>query len=588
MKRLIQIIICVMCFVFGFNFSDVIAEQKKEIVVGKVYEFDKKNKYEISSSSEYVSSDKIETYGKFYISGNFADISINNGIPNYAVENGMITLSYEYNDALLNNEEEYHLISDSEKEIDHIKYEEKIGKGTILIQTSRDGITWYDTKQLFNAFEEVPVRKEHIYESNDIQLINGTYYRVIVVYELNKVLNEGGFLGFGKSEDTKRIAEVYEFYAYDNNAVLINTSSENRIQLGEKKRVEDYNSYGKTVDIDKDNDPHFNWDIGKFYISGHTQNGKDNTILKETGDRVCLWFALEQEDLNKCGDKEGIRVISNENTSDTELDVKDIPFGKGTLIIRKRNEDNTYEAPQIYTNFLEAVASPNADTKIYLFEEGDYEVALDYELQYDKNKIPLVDFSVFPEKVKYKIYFEFKVRNGNTMVFFKDIDNVAELMNGDCVENGFKIDYANSKYLEVYYNRSVLNGNVFDVRKNTVVSDGDVYKEEGIYNFTIKNKTTNQITEKRICIGDRDLLNKYNQFIKHGVVSEEEEGEPESNATPDPTPTIQTDEPIEEETMTKNVTNININIIVIPVLLALASIGVIVMKNQKESNDRGQ
>ena len=56
-------------------------------------------------------------------------------------------------------------------------------------------------------------------------------------------------------------------------------------------------------------------------------------------------------------------------------------MGRGTLIIRYTDERGVKHDPEIYTNYLEANAKTSADTVVKLFEEGDYEVALDYEIK---------------------------------------------------------------------------------------------------------------------------------------------------------------------------------------------------------------
>ena len=54
------------------------------------------------------------------------------------------------------------------------------------------------------------------------------------------------------------------------------------------------------------------------------------------------------------------------------------------MISRQRDYENVLHNPVIYTNYLEANATVGADTKVRLFEEGDYEVALDYQITKDK------------------------------------------------------------------------------------------------------------------------------------------------------------------------------------------------------------
>ena len=56
-------------------------------------------------------------------------------------------------------------------------------------------------------------------------------------------------------------------------------------------------------------------------------------------------------------------------------------FKHGTLIIRFTDFQGNKSDPIIYTDFLAANARTGADTRVQFFEEGDYEVALDYEIK---------------------------------------------------------------------------------------------------------------------------------------------------------------------------------------------------------------
>ena len=68
------------------------------------------------------------------------------------------------------------------------------------------------------------------------------------------------------------------------------------------------------------------------------------------------------------------------------------------LIIRYTDYENVQHEPVMYKDYLAANASLGANTRVQLFEEGDYEVALDYEVTKDQ----LVD------KIgHYRIFFRF-------------------------------------------------------------------------------------------------------------------------------------------------------------------------------------
>ena len=183
-------------------------------------------------------------------------------------------------------------------------------------------------------------------------------------------------------------------------------------------------------------------------------------------------------------------------------------MGRGTLIIRYTDEKGVPHEPEIYTNYLEANATTSADTVVRLFEEGDYEVSLDYKIKSVPRKV--VGIEVIPEYFDYHISFSFSVRNGNCMVYPFDVKTGQELTDESITANGFKLDMAKSRYLtiDVKYARVVpgANGYVEDVRFNRPAKDGDSYTDEGIYTFNVKNLYTGESTTKKIYVGDADYI----------------------------------------------------------------------------------
>ena len=140
-----------------------------------------------------------------------------------------------------------------------------------------------------------------------------------------------------------------------------------------------------------------------------------------------------------------------------------------------------------------------------MYEEGDYEVALDYEIE----SPGLLPFR--PAYNNYRIFFKFKVRNSNTMMFLFDTATNDELFNGSVTSSGFRIDMAGSHYLDVSVKREVLDstgdGLTEDVRFNKTATDGAVFEDEGIYTVTVKNPNTGEeATTKRIYVGTNDAM----------------------------------------------------------------------------------
>ena len=532
-KLYMQISTMILCVVALTTLYSVnaFAKSEKNAVVGKVYEFDKNDDYDISESDKSSSTDKVETYGEFSIFGNIGNISEKNGVPAYEVTSGNLDLYYTYSDALLKAEEKkWHLVADKGKKLDGNKLDKKILKGAIIIQTSKDRKNWTDIKCLTNAFDDEPVRTETLYKTTDVQILNGCYYRIIVAYKTEKLekIKKIAFVPV-KDYEYKKTAEVYEFYAYSPSTEQEVSESEQTYALGKKTRAKEFDGYSGSSEIEK-KDIHYNWDIGQFFVSGFTDKVKESdgniVFLKNVGDKVTLWFNLNQNINELNGDKD-LKITDDTEGYDKYFETERTDFGKGTLIIRYTDYNNNSSEPQVYKNYLAANTSVGADTKVQLFEEGDYEVALDYEVTSDQ----LID------KVgHYRIFFTFSVRNGNCMVYPLDVSTGSELTNSSMTENGFMLDLAKSRYLQINVKREVLtdsaNGLVEDTRSNAPARDGEKYTEEGIYTITATNQYTNQKTTKKIYVGTNNLMKavmtsglsieEINKLISEGATIDDE------------------------------------------------------------------
>lgn len=283
-----------------------------------------------------------------------------------------------------------------------------------------------------------------------------------------------------------------------------------KYSLGSKTRVEKVNGYVGEKEITS-KDPHYGWDLGNFFVSGYTTDTKDSNgnpvFLKNVGDKVTLWFNLKY-DIDQLNGDDSLSIERDANGFDQYFETKRTDFGKGALIIRYTNHENQKSEPQIYANYLAAKAKKGANTEVQMFEEGDYEVALDYKVKYDKRKV--MGKSVLPEYSQYRIFFQFSVRNGNCMVYPFDTKTGSELTNSSITPNGFYLDLAKSRYLKINIKREILkegaDGLVEDTRFNRPAKDGEKYTDEGIYTITVKNVYTGQDTSKKIYVGTDDIL----------------------------------------------------------------------------------
>lgn len=501
-------LLLVMVMLFSTLPITALATTGKTEVQGKFYEFDKDSHYEFSESDSYAETGTSNTYGTFSISGNISNVGTNGGVPSYEVSEGNLALFYNYGDSMLNAvEDSWHLIEDKSKKVDTLTLDGNIMKGAIILQTSKDQKTWIDVDFITNAFSDTPIRTSAIYNTTDVQLINGCYYRVIVAYELCIRTEDSNFLFINTDKhDYKKCVEVYEFYAFTDSGDADVLDPNQTYSLGSKVRVENFDGYSGEETIDKE-DVHYGWELGNFFVSGYTDEvaGSDGTMvfLKNVGDKVTLWFNLN-ENINGLNGQDNLSITADADGYDQYFETPKMNFGRGVLIIRYTDHNNVKAEPTIYTNYLEANATVGADTKVQLFEEGDYEVALDYEITNDQ----LID-----TVGHYRIFFKFSVRNGNCMVYPFDVATGSELTNSSMTEKGFRLDLAKSRYLKVNIKREVLKdsaeGLVEDTRFNGPAKDGAEYTDEGIYTITVHNEYTNQFTVKKIYVGTNNILRAY-------------------------------------------------------------------------------
>jgi hypothetical protein len=237
-----------------------------------------------------------------------------------------------------------------------------------------------------------------------------------------------------------------------------------------------------------------------------TEGQEAPVFLKSVGDKVTLNFALEQ-DIDNLNSSDSCVINDDTNGHIQQFSYEQTDFGRGTLFIRKTNYQNKTEDPIVYTDFLSGIEL-GANTEVELLEEGDYEVALVYEIKNSPRKV--LGQSILPDYSDYKVTFNFSVRNGNCMVYPKDVSTGSELANESFTENGFVLDLAKSRYLDIDIKKQVMvdggNGLTEDTRFNTVAKDGQEFTDEGIYVITVKNRYTGEQTVKNIYVGTDDVL----------------------------------------------------------------------------------
>ena len=487
---------------------------------GLFYEWNSNgNKYPFSAATGDSTSGR-DTYGSFAIDGSITETTENNGVKSFLVNDDNVSFKYMYTDSMISDNDSgdvnWHITDDNSKKVDDISLESKIKSGVIIIQTSLDGVNWISDEVYTDVFETTPIQTNPVYTTNSVQLMNGTYYRFIVAYKMRRLIGTTGVWVFRSSQyEYLERAEVYEFYLKSESSYNYTASQNNRWSIGSVVNAGSHNGFDST-DVISTNDPHYGWTLGRFFVRGYTDKNIDDPnnpiFLKTTNDRVELFFSLEQ-DINCLNGNADLIINDDRDGTDSYFQTdRNIDFERGALIVRHTNYEGVQGEPQIYTNFLEANTRAGANTRIALFEEGDYEVALDYEI---------CDQDGFDSYENYRIFFKFSIRNGNTMVFPFDVGTRSELRSMSITPNGFYLDLAKSRYLHITVKKFVLNdsGNGLDPRNSYPVSDQSVFDEEGIYLIYAVNDyapQTSSRVRKIICVGNNPaLINYFNTNVVH-------------------------------------------------------------------------
>ena len=512
-KRIILFTVSLIC-VLLLSPSNVFATENAVKIDGNVYEYSDNKDFLISDDDKSNKSTKDNSIGKIEINGSFfEDPSHDNG---YICDSKDASISYIINsNKLSTNKDQWHIINTNSKKINNINIGRKADSGAIIIQTSTDGVRWVEDLMLTDAFKDQSVFSQPLYTLKDIQLENGTYIKITVAYTLERKTGTKKIFFINKDvTESKQVIEEYKFYVSggEDNKVTIDSSP--------KKEFSSVVNAGKDTGYSKNNaidrtDPHFGWSIGYFTINGYTRETEfeDTPIyLKNYGDKVTLWFTLLQ-DINCLNNNTNLTVAEDINGYDNEFKIDKTNFKHGTILIRYTDENGNAKKPIIYTDFLAANATTTANTKVQLFEEGDYEVSLDYEVE-EKSGIG----SIIKTYNDYRISFSFKIRNGNNMVFPFDIETGNELSNNSITESGFRLDLAQSKYLTIDVTKSQIKEGsnkllIQDIRFNRPAKDGDEFTDEGMYTITVKNLyTDSEPTTKTIYIGDNKYLKALSKY----------------------------------------------------------------------------
>lgn len=176
-----------------FLFPDVIrAESESKVILeSNCFAVNKMDKFSIED--EYAVDEfsfNSEPLGEFTITGVIDKESSMSDMPAFITDDSL-EIHYTYAGELhTDNPDEWHICSGNTNKIDELSLDNNIGGGTLIIQKSSDGKTWKNTSG--TSYDFLNKNKDNliVYEINDKERIAGTYFRIMLAYEVKKRTQE--------------------------------------------------------------------------------------------------------------------------------------------------------------------------------------------------------------------------------------------------------------------------------------------------------------------------------------------------------------------------------------------------------------
>ena len=229
-------------------------------------------------------------------------------------------------------------------------------------------------------------------------------------------------------------------------------------------------------------------------------------FIKTLGDQIQLWFELEQ-DIDCLNGRDALSICEGRERLSTS------PWGIQPHQSGPRGHDHAAyglsETPWASPSCSPTISPPSPPAArtppLQLFEEGDYEVALDYEIKDQSNKLasPSTAITASPSTSP--------CATATAWSYPFDVATGAELTNTAVTENGFlprfgALPLSGHQRQARDACRGRATGLTEDVRFNRPARDGEQYTEEGIYTITVSNRYTGQQTVKQIYVGTNKIL----------------------------------------------------------------------------------
>ena len=186
---------------------------------------------------------KVETFsygkrsvGSFEISSVSKTAQTKGEFPIYIAKED-VRFGYSYNNDYKNGEKtKYNLVSDNNKILGGVSLSKKSESGAFVVQRSSDGKNWETVAEYEDFFDQKKLDRTQLYTAPLSDIVSGTYYRVLVGYEMRRCTGtEKQLFGSRDVYTYRNFMEVYSFYlCYDGNPVTFrNIMTGNTIKSGD-------------------------------------------------------------------------------------------------------------------------------------------------------------------------------------------------------------------------------------------------------------------------------------------------------------------------------------------------------------------
>lgn len=182
---LVGIVACIM----SASYVTVLAANSTYSIYGDSYENNGEDNFANGSKKDILLYGK-NALGSMTIVGEIEEKGLYENVMAFNI-NDNVSFEYRYDGMFNDNDkDQWNIESSDSKKIHDIELDENVQEGVIIVQKSSDGINWINaTDPVYDAFEEANDKKSVLYTTNEDEMLTGTYFRVVVAYQMCKLTN---------------------------------------------------------------------------------------------------------------------------------------------------------------------------------------------------------------------------------------------------------------------------------------------------------------------------------------------------------------------------------------------------------------